>query len=68
MATCSQQPPVNTNPSEETEITTFYSRQSSIVRHITKHNVRIIGRDMNAQIGKNGKWWKTMDLLLPGQL
>ena len=27
---------------------------SSLVRSIPKHNVLVIGSDMNAQIGKNG--------------
>ena len=32
---------------------TFYNEQSSLIHNILKHNVLIIGRDMNAQIGKN---------------
>ena len=40
--------------SEETEFITFYDELSSLVRSIQKHNVLVIGRDMNAQIGKNG--------------
>ena len=43
-----------TNVCEETEQVTFYEELSSLVRSIPKHNVLIIGRDMNAQIGKNG--------------
>ena len=31
-------------------ITTFYNELSSLVRHILKHNVRIIGEDINVQI------------------
>ena len=42
-----------TNVSEETELITFYDELSSIVRSIPKHNVLVIGADMNAQIGKN---------------
>ena len=42
-----------TNVSEETELVTFYEELSSLVRSIPKHNVLVIGGDMNAQIGKN---------------
>ena len=42
-----------TNVSEETEQVTFYDELSSLVHSIPKHNVLVIGRDMNAQIGKN---------------
>ena len=42
-----------TNVSEETEIVT-YEELSFLVCSIPKHNVLVIGRDMNAQIGKNG--------------
>ena len=42
-----------TNVSEETELVTFYDELSSLVRSIPKHNVLVIGGDMNAQIGKN---------------
>ena len=42
-----------TNVSKETEIFTFYDELSYLVRSIPKHNVLIIGGDMNAQIGKN---------------
>ena len=42
-----------TNASEETELITFYDKLSSLVRSIPKHNVLVIGGDMNAQIGKN---------------
>ena len=41
------------NVSEETELVTFYDELSSLVRSIPKHNVLVIGGDMNAQIGKN---------------
>ena len=40
------------NVSEETELIAFYDDLSSLVRSIPKRNV--IGRDINAQIGKNG--------------
>ena len=42
-----------TNVSEETELVTFYDELSSLVRSIPKHNMLVIGRDMNAQNGKN---------------
>ena len=42
------------NVSEETELVAFYGELSSLVRSIPKHNVLVIGGDMNAQIGKNG--------------
>ena len=42
-----------TNVGEETELVTFYEELSSLVRSIPKHNLLVIGGDMNAQIGKN---------------
>ena len=42
-----------TNVSEETNLIAFYNKLSSLVWSIPKHNVLIIGWDMNAQIGKN---------------
>ena len=42
-----------TNVSEETELVT-YDELSSLVCRISKHNMLVIGGDMNAQIGKNG--------------
>ena len=42
-----------TNVSEETELVTFYNELSSLVRSIPKHNMLVIGGDMNAKIGKN---------------
>ena len=42
------------NISEETELVALYDELSSLVRSIPKHNVLVIGGDMNAQIGKNG--------------
>ena len=43
-----------TNVSEETELVAFYDGLFSLARSIPKHNLLVIGRDMNAQIGKNG--------------
>ena len=40
--------------SEETEPIAFYDELPSLVRSIPKHNILVIGGDMNAQIGKNG--------------
>ena len=42
-----------TNVSEETELVTFYNELSSLVCSIPKHNVLVIGGDMNAPIRKN---------------
>ena len=42
-----------TNFGEETDLIAFYNELSSLVRSIPKHNVLLIGGDMNAQIGKN---------------
>ena len=42
-----------TNNSEETKLATFYDELSFLVRSIPKHNLLIIGGDVNAQIGKN---------------
>ena len=44
-----------TNVSEETELVAYYDELSSLVRCIPKHNMIVIGGDMNAEIGKNGK-------------
>ena len=44
----------STNVSKETELIAFYDELSSVVRSIPKHNVLVIGRDVNAQIGRNG--------------
>ena len=41
------------NVSEETELIALYDELSSLVHSIPKHNVLVIGGDMNAQIGKN---------------
>ena len=45
---------IPTNVSEETELVTFYDELSSLVCSIPKHNMLVIGGDMNAQIRKNG--------------
>ena len=42
-----------TNASDEKDLDTFYNELSSLVRWIPKHNVLIIGVDMNTHIGKN---------------
>ena len=42
-----------TNVSEETEVIAFYDEFSSLIRSIPKHNILVIGGDINAQIGKN---------------
>ena len=38
---------------DESDVTIFKDGLASLVRLIPKHNVLIIGRDMNAQIGKD---------------
>ena len=43
------------NSSDETDLITFYSELSSLVCSIPKLDILIIGRDMNAQIGKKRK-------------
>ena len=43
-----------TKVSEETELIAFNDELSSLVHSIPKHNVLVIGGDMNAQIGRNG--------------
>ena len=40
------------NVSKETELIAFYDELSSLVCCSPKHNVLVIGKDMNAQIGK----------------
>ena len=44
-----------TNVRDETDLIAFYNELFSLVRIIPKHNVLIIGGDMNAQIDKNNK-------------
>ena len=41
-----------TNSTDEELAIEFYSNLSSLIRDIPKHNVKVIGGDMNAQIGK----------------
>ena len=54
MATPAQQSfPATGADSDETDLSAFYNELSSIVRSILKHNVLIIGGDMNVPIGKN---------------
>ena len=43
-----------TNVSKETELIAFCNELSSLVPCIPKHNILVIGGDMNAQIRKNG--------------
>ena len=43
----------STNANDEKELDTFSKKLPSLVRSIPKHNVLIIGSDMNAQKGKN---------------
>ena len=42
-----------TNVSDETDLIAFYNKLSSLVHSILKHNILIIGGDMNAHICKN---------------
>ena len=42
-----------TNVSKETELVTFYAELSALVHNIPKHNLLVIGGDMNTQIRKN---------------
>ena len=41
-----------TNAGDETDTITFYNELPSHVRCIPKHNVQVIGEDINAKIGK----------------
>ena len=43
----------STNVSEETELVAFYDELSFLVYSILKHNMLLIGGDMNAHIEKN---------------
>ena len=45
----------STNASDKTDLDTFYNELTSPVRCIFKHDVLLIGGDMNVQIGKNIK-------------
>ena len=42
-----------TNANDETDFNAFCNELSSLVHSISKHNILIIGGDMNAQMGKN---------------
>ena len=42
-----------TNVSREEDVIDFYHELSSLVRDVPKHNVLIIGGDMNAQLGQD---------------
>ena len=42
-----------TNVCDEQEVDDFYNDLSSLVRTVPKHNVLILGGDLNAQLGKN---------------
>ena len=44
-----------TNVCEETDLIAYYNALSPLVRSIPKHNVLIIGRDINAQTGRKRK-------------
>ena len=44
-----------TNANDLKNLNTFYNELSSLVRRILKHNVLIIGADINAQVGENEK-------------
>ena len=55
VSTPTQQLSLASDTSDETDITTFYNKISFLTRHIPKHNVLILSRDMNAQIGKKCK-------------
>ena len=43
----------HTNASDKMDLDTFYNESYSLVHCVTKHNVLIIGGDMNAKIDKN---------------
>ena len=42
-----------TNVSNESDATNFYNGLSSLIRQVPKHNMLIIGGDMNAKIGQS---------------
>ena len=42
-----------TNIADEQEVIIFYDDLSSLVRSVPKHNVPILGGDLNAQIGQS---------------
>ena len=41
-----------TNVSDDQEIELFYTRLTSLTRQIPKHNVLILGGDLNAHLGQ----------------
>ena len=41
-----------TNVTDETEVITFYQELSSLIHHVPKHNVLVVGGDMNAHVGQ----------------
>ena len=41
-----------TNVSDETDVITFYQELSSLIHHVPKHNVLVVGGDMNAHVGR----------------
>ena len=53
MATSAQRSSFAISASDESNLDAFYNKISSLVCSILKHNVLIIGGDINAQIGKN---------------
>ena len=42
-----------TSIADEQEVTDFYDDLSSLIRFVRKHNILIIGGDLNAQIGQS---------------
>ena len=42
-----------TNIADEQEVIDFYNDLSSLIRSVPKHNVLVIGGDLNAEIGQN---------------
>ena len=42
-----------TNIADEHEVIDFYDDLSSLIRSVTKHNVLIVGEELNAQIGQS---------------
>ena len=42
-----------TNTSEEEVVTQFYGELSNLVKAVPKHNIKIIGGDMNAKLGRS---------------
>ena len=42
-----------TNIADEQEVIDFYDDLSSLIRSVTKHNILIVGEELNAQIGQS---------------